>query len=71
MARTEINEEMLESVNGGSIVLSPDLKTCGHNCNNQYVINDLNAMLQYVNANRYSMNEPTMLANMKSLGYIS
>lgn len=71
MARTEINEELLESISGGSIGVSPDLKTCGYNCTNQYTINDLNAMIQYVSANKYSMNEPTMLQNMLGLGYIS
>lgn len=71
MARIELDEELMGNIVGGSIVISPDKTTCGYNCNNQYKINNFNAMKQYYSANCRSMNEPTMLQNMVANGWIT
>lgn len=71
MAREELLDANLEAVTGGSICVSPDYKTCGYNCNNQYNIVNLSKMIEYYNAHYLTMNEPTMLANMVIEGYIT
>ena len=47
MERMELNDEALESIVGGSICVSKDHTTCGHNCSNQYNVNNYDAMFNY------------------------
>ncbi len=71
MERQMISAEELELVTGGSIIFNEDCTTCGRNCNNQYKVNNFNAILKYVKENRNKMPEKQMMTNMLALGYIS
>ena len=71
MERQMISAEELELVTGGSIIFNEDCSTCGRNCNNQYKVNNFNAILKYVKENRSKMPEKQMMTNMLALGYIS
>lgn len=71
MERKMINEEDLNGVVGGSIMISADGTTCGRNCDNQYKILNFSALQKYVKDNKTSMSERKMLENMVQLGYIA
>ena len=71
MERKMINEIDLEAVTGGSIMISEDGTTCGRNCDNQYKILDMNALLSFVRENKTTMSERKMLEEMAKKGYIS
>ena len=71
MERTTIPDQAANEVTGGSIVFTQDLKTCGYNCNNQFIVNDFDAVIQYINENRYTMDERSMLKTMMQMGYIT
>lgn len=69
MERKEIND-LADEVVGGSIIFNAAHTTCGRNCNNQYKVNDYNAVLQYIGDNRMKMNEKTMIKNMLEMGLL-
>ena len=71
MAREMLNEMDVENVVGGSIVFSPDHKTCGLNCNNQCKVNNYSAAINYIREHNKEMSEGKMLKNMVALGYIT
>ena len=71
MAREIINEVDLEKVSGGSIVFTSDCKTCGYNCNNQFAVNNFNAVIAFIDANKAAMDEREMLKVMMQRGYIT
>ena len=70
MEREKINDQVTEEVVGGSIIFNADHTTCGRNCNNQYKVNDYNAVLKYIGDNRMSMSEKTMINNMLGMGLL-
>ena len=71
MERMELNDEALESIVGGSICVSKDHTTCGHNCSNQYNVNNYDAMFNYYLSVRGTKPEKAILADMVSMGYIT
>ncbi len=70
MEREKINDQVTEEVVGGSIIFNADHTTCGRNCNNQYRVNDYNAVLKYIGDNRMHMSEKTMINNMLGMGLL-
>ena len=71
MDRKMINDVDLEGVTGGSIMISEDGTTCGRNCDNQYKILNMSALLKFVKENKTTMSERKMLSEMVNLGYIA
>ncbi|MBR3105718.1 MAG: hypothetical protein IKH30_00885 [Clostridia bacterium] len=71
MAREMINEQDIENVVGGSIVFSPDHKTCGLNCNNQCKVNNYGGALNYISEHYQTMSEQEMMRNMCAQGLIT
>jgi len=71
MAREMIDDNSVEKVVGGSIVFSPDRSTCGLNNNNQFRVNDFNAIIQFIKENKTTMTERDMLKTMMSMGLIT
>ena len=71
MEREIIGDQIAEEVIGGSIVFSPDHKTCGLNRNDQCKVNDYNAALKYIKEHYGSMSEKDILRNLVSKGYIT
>ena len=71
MKREQIEEQLTEEVVGGTIVFTPDHTMCGLNCNNQCIVNDFGAALQYIRDNKYTMKEAEMMRAMVALGYIT
>ena len=71
MAREMINENDIEKVVGGSIVFTPDHKTCGLNNNSQAKVNDYDACISYIRDNYETMSEADMLRNMAAQGLIT
>lgn len=71
MMREMINNENLDKIVGGSIVVSEDRTTCGLNCTNQFRVNDLGALVSYVDEHKATMREKDMLKAMAELGYIT
>jgi len=67
----KLDDSDLDAVSGGSIIFNDDLTTCGHNCNDQYKVLNFDAIMAYVDANRYNMPEKAMMQNMLALGYIA
>ncbi len=71
MSREIINDQDLELITGGSIIFNGDLTTCGRKNNAEYKVHNLNAILDYITANRNKMPEKQMMVNMLQLGYIA
>lgn len=71
MERKMINDADLNGVVGGSIMISEDGTTCGRNCDNQYKVLNLNAIVTYVRENSSNMPEKKMIQEMLKLGYIA
>ena len=71
MSREIINDQDLELITGGSIIFNGDLTTCGRKNNAEYKVLNLNAILDYITANRNKMPEKQMMVNMLQLGYIA
>ena len=71
MSRINVSDQMVEDVVGGSIVFSADKKTCGLNCTDQFAVNDLTAIIQYIDKNKATMTEREMLKAMMGLGLIT
>ena len=71
MERKMINDEDLKDVVGGSIMISEDGKTCGRNCNNQYKVLNLDAIVKFVRENKTKMPEKKMMTEMLKKGYIA
>ena len=71
MAMKMLNDEDLDNVSGGSIVFTPDCTMCGFNCNNQFMVNDFDSVLKFIDENKYSMTEQEMLKAMYSQGWLS
>ncbi|MBR0228355.1 MAG: hypothetical protein IJQ62_08400 [Clostridia bacterium] len=71
MAREMLNEMDVDKVVGGSIVFTPDHKTCGRNCNNQFKVNNYSAVINYISANYKTMTEKEMLKNMAAQGLLT
>lgn len=71
MAREIISEVNAENVVGGTIVFNAAHTTCGHNCNDQYQVNDYDAVMSFIAENRFSMTERKMLAACVDAGYLS
>lgn len=71
MAREMINDMDIENVVGGSIVFTPDHKTCGRNCNNQFQVNDYDAVIGFIAANYKTMGEKDMLRAMEAQGLLT
>lgn len=71
MAREVINDNTVKDVVGGSIVFTTDHKYCGLNCNNQCVVNDYDAAIDFIKENYLNMKEADMMRKMVSLGYIT
>lgn len=71
MERENIGDQIAEEVIGGSIVFTPDHKTCGRNCNNQFKVNNYSAVINYISANYKTMTEKEMLKNMAAQGLLT
>lgn len=71
MERKIINDTDLNGVVGGSIMISEDGTTCGRNCDNQYKVVNLSAIVKYVRENSSNMPEKKMMQEMLKLGYIA
>lgn len=71
MEREIIEEKLAEEVTGGSIVFNGAHTTCGRDCNNQYKVNDYNAVIKYIADHRHEMSEKKMLNNMVAAGLLS
>ena len=71
MEREIIGDQIAEEVVGGSIVFTPDHKTCGLNCNNQCKVNDYNAVINYIREHNKEMSEGKMLKNMVAQGLLT
>lgn len=71
MSMKMLNDEDLDIVSGGSIVFNEDCTMCGLNCNNQVRVNDLNAVVQFIDQNKYTMTEAEMMRAMAIQGLIS
>ena len=71
MAREMINETDIEKVVGGSIVFTPDHKTCGLNRNDQCKVNDYNAVIAFIRANYETMTERDMMRSLVAQGLIT
>ena len=71
MSREIINDQDLELITGGSIIFNGDLTTCGRKNNAEYKVLNLNAILDYITANRNKMPEKQMMVNMLQLNYIA
>lgn len=71
MAMKMLNDEDLNNVSGGSIVFNGDCTMCGLNCNDQARVNDLNAVVQFIDQNKYTMSEADMLRAMAAQGLIT
>lgn len=71
MAREILNENDMDQVVGGSIVFTPDHKTCGLNRNDQCKVNDYNAAISFIAANYKTMTEAEMMRAMVAKGYIT
>ena len=70
MKRRIIEEKELEKVTGGTIIFSEDCSTCGYFCSDQYSVNDFDAAVDYILANKGKMSENSMLKNMVELGIL-
>jgi len=71
MEKIALNDEALDSVVGGSICFNADCTTLGRNCNNQYKINNLAGVTDFLSKNTNNMPEKAKIAKMVELGYIS
>ena len=71
MEREKIEDQITEEVIGGSIVFTPDHKTCGLNCNNQAKVNDYDGCISYIRAHYETMSEAEMMRNMAAQGLIT
>lgn len=71
MEREKINETTAEQVNGGTISFNEDCTTCGYFCNDQYKVNNFEAVLSYIEKNKGKMSERKMLSNMVASGLLS
>ena len=71
MAREMLNEMDVDKVVGGSIVFSPDHKTCGLNRNDQCKVNNYSGALSYIKEHYGTMSEKDILRNLVSKGYIT
>ncbi len=71
MERKIIDDADLQGVVGGSIMISEDGTTCGRNCDNQYRVMNLNAIIKFYNDNKNKMPEKQMMTEMLKLGYIA
>ena len=71
MAREILNENDVDQVVGGSIVFTPDHKTCGLNCNNQCKVNDYDAVIAFIKANYKTMTEADMMRSLVAQGLIT
>ena len=71
MAREMINEMDVEKVVGGSIVFTPDHKTCGHNRNDQCKVNNYDAVIAFIRANYETMSERDMMRSLVAQGLLT
>ena len=71
MEREQIADQMAEKVVGGSIVFNADCTMCGLNRNDQCAVNDLDAVIKFIETNKYTMREADMMRQMVKLGYIT
>ena len=71
MEREHITDQMAEEVVGGSIVFNADCTMCGLNCNDQCIVNDLDAVVKFIHENKATMKEGAMLKQMCALGYLT
>ena len=71
MAREMINDMDIEMVTGGSIIFTRDHTQCGLNCNNQFKVNNFDAVLNYIRENKNEMTERDMLKNMMMAGLLT
>ena len=71
MKRENIEEKLVEEVVGGSIVFTPDHKTCGLNRNDQCKVNDYDAVIAFIKANYKTMTEADMMRSMVAQGLIT
>ena len=71
MERDKIGDQIADEVTGGSIVFTPDHKTCGRNCNNQFQVNDYDAVISFIAENYKTMREKDMLRAMEAQGLLT
>ena len=71
MERKNIDDQLAEAVNGGSIIFSTDHTTCGLNRDNQCKVNDYDKALQYVLDHYDTMSEKDIMRKLVALGYIT
>ena len=71
MAREMINEMDVEKVVGGSIVFTPDHKTCGLNRNDQCKVNNYDAVIAFIRANYETMSERDMMRSLVAQGLLT
>ena len=71
MERENIGNQIAEQVTGGSIVFTPDHTKCGLNRNDQCIVNDYNAVIQFIAANYKTMREKDMMSSMAAQGLIT